>query len=132
MKFLLLETGESTISFDFDDTLCMTSSGDNSPNQAVIESLQEHAASGKKCIIITARDPEHEDDDWIARHQPSRIKVAEFVSRHKLPVEKIVFANHEPKGPICKRHGVLMHYDDKQCELDSCQSCGVTAVKVKN
>lgn len=130
MKIQLLDWSESTVSFDFDDTLCLSTDGGNAPNPEIVSLLMKHHADGERCIIITARDPEHESDEWIAENEPHRIKVSDFVRAHNLPVERVVFTNHEPKGPVCLRNNVRLHYDDREDEIVSCSGCGVKAIKV--
>lgn len=130
MKIHLIEWSGSTVSFDFDDTLCLSTNGGNAPNPKVVALLMKHHDTGDDCIVITARDPEHESDEWIAENEPHRIKVSDFLLAHRLPVNRVVFTNHAPKGPVCLRNNVSLHYDDRDEEIESCSNCGVKAIKI--
>lgn len=124
----LIEFSESKIiSFDFDDTLC----SDGKKNEIMISKLINHHKDGDKCIIVTARNPEHEKDEWIQKNEPKRTKIIDFVKKHNLPISKIIFANHKPKGPILKSHNVYMHFDDKDEEIDSANNNGIKTIKVE-
>jgi acid phosphatase class B len=97
----------------------------------MISKLINHHKDGDKCIIVTARDPEHEKDEWIQKNEPKRTKVIDFVKKHNLPISKIIFTNHKPKGPILKSHNVYMHFDDKDEEIDSANNNGIKTIKVE-
>ncbi len=130
MNFIhLIEWSETKIiSFDFDDTLCT----DGKANKGIISRVFKHHADGDECIIVTARDPDHEKDDWIKENEPKRTKVIDFVKRHNLPITKIIYTNHKPKGIYLKRNNVFVHFDDKQEEINSAKKYGVHAIKVEN
>lgn len=130
MKMHLLEWSGSTVSFDFDDTLCLSTDGGNAPNLKVLSLLMKHHDTGDECIIITARDPDHESDEWISENEPHRIKVSDFVMAHRLPVVRVVFTNHSPKGPACLSNNVSLHYDDRDEEIESCAKFGVKAIRI--
>lgn len=116
-----------TVSFDFDDTLCFAS---GIPNQKIIDILLNFYKNGKKCIIVTARDHSHESEDWYAKNEPERTLVLNFIKKYQLPIEKVYFTNHEPKGKLLKNLNVLCHYDDKDEELESASKYGVKGIKV--
>ena len=122
-----IEWSESKIiSFDFDDTLCV----DGKPNKSIVDKVINHHRNGDKCIIVTARDPNHEKDSWIKENEPKRTKVLDFIKIHNLPISKIIFTNHKLKGPILKNHDVYMHFDDKDEELNSAKENGIQIIKV--
>lgn len=124
-----IEWSESKIiSFDFDDTLCVN----GLPNKEIIQKLFSHYNAGDECIVVTARDRNHENDDWIKKHEPNRTKVLQFLKLHNLPITKVIFTNHKLKGPILKNHNVYLHFDDKDEELNSAKTHGILTIKVGN
>jgi len=124
-----MESMTQVISFDFDDTLC---SSEGSPNMDMISKIWQHHANGDECIIVTARNKDHEEKDWINKNEPGRTKVVDFISKYNLPITKIVYTNHLLKGPILKKYNAILHYDDNEEQLASTGSHGVTPIKVNN
>jgi len=121
------ESAAGKISFDFDDTLCMS---DGKPNMAMVNKLKSYHINGHEVIIVTARDRDHEDDSWIVENEPNRIKIMDFIKIHKLPVTVVYFTNHALKGSILQQQNVFAHYDDNEDQLNSTKSHGVQAIRV--
>jgi len=115
------------VSFDFDDTLCFTH---GRPNKTIVDKVVDYHNNGYQCIIVTARNHEHESEDWYRANEPLRIPVMSFLKLHNLPIAKIYFTNHALKGPILKNLNVIKHYDDKDEEIESAKKCGIQAIKV--
>ncbi|MFZ9241181.1 MAG: HAD family hydrolase [Chitinophagaceae bacterium] len=123
----LYESTVGRISFDFDDTLCMSN---GKPNMAMVEKLKMHHRNGHEVVIVTARNRDHESDSWIKENEPNRVKVMDFIKIHNLPVTSVYFTNHAPKGPILQQQNIFAHYDDDKDQLHSTQSHGVQAIGV--
>lgn len=124
----LYESTVGRISFDFDDTLCMSN---GKPNMDMIKKLKLYHRNGHDVIIVTARNRTHEDDSWIKENEPNRTKVMDFIKIHNLPVSAVYFTNHAPKGPILQQQNVITHYDDDNEQLLSTKSHGVRAIEVE-
>ncbi|MEI7486549.1 MAG: HAD hydrolase family protein [Chryseobacterium sp.] len=116
------------ISFDFDDTLCLKH---GVPNEEIVKILKNYHREGCTCIIVTARNHEHESEEWWRENQPNRTTIIKFLKKNQIPIEKIFFTNHEPKGPILKKLNVKLHYDDKDEELESAKDHGIKTIKVE-
>lgn len=124
----LIEWSDSdVVSFDFDDTLCWQ---DGTPNTKMIDILRSHHNNGYECVIVTARNLSHEDEGWIRENEPQRTTVQRFINTHSLPVKKVYFTDHAPKGPILSKLQVIRHYDDLEDELMSANLHGVVGIKV--
>lgn len=117
---------KSVVTFDFDETLCMR---DGSPNQPMLDLVKKYAEDGYKCYVVTARDRKHDESRWILKNDPSRVRVKDFVREHNLPIKQCHFTGHQLKGPTLKKIGSVLHYDDKEEELESAREHGVEAVK---
>lgn len=115
------------VSFDFDDTLCLAH---GKPNEYIVQKLLYYHCNGHPCIIVTARNQEHESEDWFRDNQPERTTILSFLKNYNLPIKKIYFTNHNPKGPLLQNLNVMAHYDDKDEELESAIQCGINAIKV--
>ena len=100
---------QKTAVFDFDDTLLMCG---KIPNLPVIARMKQWHAQGVQCIICTARNPEHEDLEWISENQPNRMRVADFVTQYQLPVARIIFTNHTSKFEVLKSLNLVAIYDN--------------------
>lgn len=114
-------------SFDFDDTLCRP---DGSPHPPGVALFRQHTMRGDACIIVTARNPEHESVAWAAANQPGRVLIADFLAAHGMAAAGVHFTNHADKGPTLRRLGVTVHYDDCPEHAASCAECGVECVRV--
>lgn len=119
---------KSVVSFDFDDTLCMT---DGTPNQFMIDLTREYSAQGFKVYIVTARHRTHESKAWIAQFQPSRIRVKDFVKEHNIPIKQCHFTNGELKGHLLADLKCCIHFDDSIDELNSAMRYGIKAIDSK-
>lgn len=115
------------VSFDFDNTLAYA---DGTARSCMLEMVSFHHDRGDECLIVTSRDITHEDQVWIAENQPERMAVAKFVSKHSLPIKTVHFTCHEPKGPVLRKLGAHLHYDDDRAEVDSAADHGVVGVLV--
>jgi len=115
------------ISFDFDDTLCMSN---GEPNKHMMDVLRYYAENGYRCYIVTARNKLHESAKWIANNQPGRVRVKDFIKEHGLPVKQTHFCNHEAKGPILKTIGVYKHYDDELEQVLSAREHGILSTHI--
>lgn len=112
------------VSFDFDDTLCME---DGTPNFPMMGLVHQFAADGYKCYIVTARNKAHESKRWIVKNGGTRTRVKDFIREYNLPIKQCHFTNHEPKGPVLKEIGVVIHYDDHPEQIASAEEHGIEA-----
>lgn len=117
---------KKVVTFDFDNTLCMD---DGTPNFPMMELVRKHAAEGYKCYVVTSRNRSHESKAWIAEHQPSRIRVKDFIKEHNLPIKQCHFTNHHDKGPVLFQVESVLHYDDHPEELKSAREHGIEAIQ---
>lgn len=115
------------ISVDFDNTLCMRE--DNAPNLPMLDLVRKYASEGYKCYVVTARDRKHEEASWIRKNQPGRVRVKDFIRQYDLPIKQCHFTAHKPKGPVLKKIGAILHYDDREEQLESAREYGVEARK---
>lgn len=113
--------------FDFDDTLCYR---DGSPNLEMIETVNYYHQTGHKCYIVTARDKTHESIRWIRKNEPNRTKVKDFVKHYNLPIKQCHFTCHTPKGPVLKKIGAIIHFDDEIEQITSATEFGIEAILV--
>lgn len=108
------------ISFDYDDTLTKASVNDSGkvmyvPREEYIQKMKDYASKGHTIYIVTAR-----------KDNPSNHKILEsFIDEHQLPVAKIHYTSHMPKGPILKKLNVELHIDDRAEELESARRHGI-------
>jgi acid phosphatase class B len=111
-----------TISFDFDDSICMQ---DGTPNLEMINIIKKYHENNYNCVIVTARNLENE------KNPPSkeRVIIQEFVKNFNLPISRYYFTNHELKGPLLKEIKASIHYDDDEEQLRSAEEHGVEAIK---
>ena len=103
-------------SFDYDETI----SFDGRPNRVVIDLINEYAANGHICIIVTARNRDFYDIQLIDG----------FICEHNLPISEVYFTNHELKGVTLFEAGADTHYDDSDKHLESAARIGIKAFKV--
>ena len=124
------------ISFDFDSTITLhkwdTNTGDyvkdekhypkSFPNKRIIQIIKDHAAKGKKVIIVTSRM-----DIW-------RQEIEDFVKEHNIPIAKedIHFTNNSWKAKTLKKLGVSKHYDDYPEELRRLKYKGIMGIFVND
>ena len=111
-----------TISFDFDDSICME---DGSPNFPMLAIIKKHHKLGNNCVIVTARNKENEENP----KDEKRIIIKEFLKKFNLPIKNCYFTNHELKGPILKKINADTHYDDDETQLKSAKENGIKAIK---
>jgi len=119
---------QKIISFDFDNTLCRE---DGTPNEKVLELVRKYAEEGCKCYIVTARTRHHESRTWIAKNEPNRVRVKDFIKKHSLPIKQCHFTAHELKGNTLFRIGAAIHYDDQPEHIKSAKEYGIEAIKVE-
>lgn len=113
------------ISFDFDDTLTLADwdmelailRGYGPHHENIIMAKAFHA-EGNEVIIVTARSPR------------SQAVIMGFIDEHQLPVKRVFFTSHTPKGPILKKLGVEFHFDDRDDQVSSAEAHGVRGIKV--
>lgn len=114
------------ISFDFDDTLCREpdywEEDFQEPIRHIVDVLESYHALGLECIIITARSPA-----LINKHEINTFLIDHGLN-HK--VKDVIYTDHELKGPIAFKLGVVLHYDDKVEHILSCHEYGIRTVKV--
>lgn len=111
------------ISFDFDDTLCMSN---GFPNFPMINKVKKYETNGFECVIVTARNEENEVE------QPDRILIKDFLKCYNIPIKKLYFTNHKPKGPFLKKIKAIKHYDDDEAQINSAKDHGIKAIKSKS
>jgi acid phosphatase class B len=119
---------KTVVSFDFDDTLAYEKSmgwGDKLflANPKYVGLLEEYHALGCKCIILTARSPDGDSPQLI-----EDFLISEGI---KPCVTEVVYTSHQLKGPYAVKHGVSLHYDDKDSHVASVREHGIQAVKVE-
>lgn len=109
------ETNETpVISFDFDGTLTKfrevpfiktgIPSIEIGLNEEMAQLLKDYVKNGAKVLITTAREKTKEDVEDIKA----------FIKHFRLPVQKIVFTNLQPKSSFLLARSVSHHYDDKE------------------
>jgi|SaaInlStandDraft_3_1057020.scaffolds.fasta_scaffold20782_2 hypothetical protein len=109
------------VSFDFDDTLLQTvPDGDQGlieagPNEPIIALMREHKAAGDTVLIVTSRCEKFEG--VVTHGWTERMAIADFVVKHDLPADLIIFTNGEDKAPMLVALGVVKHFDDDADEL---------------
>jgi hypothetical protein len=111
------------ISFDFDDTLAVYETIGMQEvflccKPIYVDLVKEYHALGCECIILTAR----------TEKEFNEIEIRRFIENHDLPIKKIIYTNHLPKGIYAYENSVKMHYDDDNYQLDSVKEYGVVAV----
>lgn len=114
------------VSFDFDSTI----SGEEDHISHICQILRNHLAHGDEVMILTARHPEHDSEDWRIANNPNRIVLMEHLKALGLDHLKVAYTNHEPKGPHAARLGIHIHYDNDPDEIVSCRSHGVIAIPI--
>jgi acid phosphatase class B len=119
---------ECIISFDFDETLVRRTPTGYQPHHEVIRLLRDHEKKGHTIVIVTYRNPDHENIDWLTFYDPNRVPITNFVQEQKLPIAQVYYTKHQPKGPLLKSLGVTLHYDDDQGAIDSAEEHGVRGV----
>ena len=117
------------ITFDFDDTLCMS---DGTPNMPMLDLVRKYAEEGFKCYIVTARNKKHESLKWMQKNSPNRVAVKDFIKEYDLPIKQCHFTNHEPKGPVLNKIGSIKHYDDHDEQIESAKEYGIEAIHPKD
>tara|TARA_Y100000592_G_C5407970_1_gene286629 strand:+ start:760 stop:1104 length:345 start_codon:yes stop_codon:yes gene_type:complete len=110
------------ISFDFDETLYFEDK-DQKQNKKLIELIKKYYRKGFETIIVTARSKYY--DKAI-----SKISVIDFVKLHKIPITKIYFTNGKLKGPILKKIGSKLHFDNDLEEIESCKKSNIKVIKI--
>lgn len=111
--------------FDFDNTLYMIK---NYPNYVIINLLLSLHKLKYDCYIVTARNYLNESDEFQKKY-PTRMQVEKFVKLYNLPIKKIIYNNHNPKGPILAKLNCSIFFDDKDEELDSARKYGIQSIK---
>lgn len=116
-----------TVSFDFDSCL-ITGEYSGEANHDMLATMRVFHNAGFRIIITTARNPSRENKETL----PDRVLVSDFIKEHELPVDKVVFTSHNEngKGQFLKKENAIIHFDDRDDELESAENHGVIAVKV--
>ncbi len=115
----------AVVSFDFDDTLaesintCYGGKALYGIHQN-IELLKEYHALGSTCIILTAR----------TETELSKKEIEDFLDSFDVLhcIDRIIFTNHELKGPFALAEKVNLHYDDSLKHLISVKSYNIAVV----
>ena len=122
---------------DFDDCLAMTKLDDDyglvysGPNLDMINRVLAHRANGANIFIVTARIESLEGVDSFSKgHEGHRPNVREFLQDYNITVDRIVFTNHDLKGPYLKALSADLHYDDDPEQISSAITYGVNTVQV--
>jgi len=120
------------IAFDFDNTITVERNGiPVGWNERALKRLWDHAAQGHKVIIVTARFGKRWDREL---SQQGRKKLGEIplvyatIKEFNLPVKAVYFTNGEPKGPLLKKLGVSLLYDDNEEQQASAQRHGIEVI----
>ncbi len=114
------------VSFDFDDTI----SGLGGHIEHICQILRNHIRHGDEVMILTARDPAHEDRGWIEANSPQRVLLMERLANLGIAHLPVAYTNHEPKGPHAARLGIHIHYDNDPDEIVSCRASGVLGIPI--
>ena len=104
------------VSFDFDDTMSL----DGRPNLVIIDLINEYAADGHTCIIVTARSKDFYNLQ----------EINAFILEWQLPIVEVYFTNHELKGDTLRKVKADEHYDDADHHLESAKGSRVRAFRV--
>lgn len=110
------------VSFDFDDTLYFEDRKQKE-NKKLIKLIKKYHKKGLEVIIVTARSKYY--DKVIGE-----ISVIDFVKSHKIPITKIYFTNGKLKGPILKKIGSILHFDNDLDEVESCKKANIKVIKI--
>jgi hypothetical protein len=120
------------VAFDFDNTITVEHNGiPVGWNDRALKRLWDHAAQGHKVIIVTARFGKRWDRQ---RSQRGQKKLGEIplvyatIKELNLPVKGVYFTNGEPKGPLLKKLGVSLLYDDNKVQQASAQRHGIRVI----
>jgi acid phosphatase class B len=114
------------VSFDFDDTI----SGLGSHIEHICQILRNHIRHGDDVMILTARDPAHEDPGWVETNSPQRVMLMERLASLGIDHLQVAYTSHEPKGPHAARLGIHIHYDNDPDEIVSCRANGVIGIPI--
>lgn len=122
------------VSFDFDGCLLIhefTDAAYNArPNTDMVEQLKWHIGQGHVVVIVTYRTEEHEDEAWWSINDPMRTTISDFIKKHGLTIQQIIFTDHQPKGPVLERIGAHLHYDDDPAAIESAAAHGIYGILV--
>ncbi len=122
------------ISFDFDDTLVTRMQpkrpgdllhrvGLERPVRLVLDALRSTHAAGHVAVIVTARTkPLH---PW--RKSPPTIRW--WLRQWALPLN-VYYTDGRLKGPLLRKLGAKMHWDDNAAQLQSAREHGIAVVEV--
>ncbi len=114
------------ISFDFDSTI----SGTEDHIEHICEILRNHIEYGDEVIILTARKPEHDEEEWYLVNCPERVVLMQHLKKLELDHLHVEYTRHEPKGPIALALGIKIHYDNDPKEIKSCREHGVIGIPI--
>lgn len=114
------------VSFDFDDTI----SGKGDYIAHICQILKNHIIHGDEVMILTARDPSHDNEEWFKVNSPERVILKPYLESLGLSHLTVAYTSHELKGPHAKRLGVTVHYDNDPNEITSCREHGVIAIPI--
>ena len=120
------------IAFDFDNTLTVERHGiPVGWNEQTLQLLRDHAAQGHKVIIVTARVGKRWDHQ-LSQHGRKKFGthplVYATIKEFNLPVKEVYFTNGKPKGPLLRKLGVALLYDDNEAQQASAQRHGIEVI----
>lgn len=90
--------------------------------------MRQYHESGHEIVIVTYRNSKHENDDWIMKFMPNKVIIEDFIKEYDLPVKAVHYTNHEPKGPVLRRIGCVLHFDDDLDAIFDAEEHGVRGV----
>lgn len=111
------------IGFDFDDTLHLG----GEPNPVICELVRRNKKVFRDVCVITARNPEHENETWWRAYEPWRIVVDRWLADHDLPLE-VVFCSHQPKAPVMAAIHCWRLYDNSPEETETARNAGLQGI----
>ncbi len=112
------------ITVDFDDTLCYN---DNikKENTKLINFINTLSKKNYQFYIVTARNKEY--DTIFAKN-----KIDNFIKKHKLPIEKVIYTDGELKGKTLKSIKSKLHIDNDISQIRSCKENNIKTIYVRN
>jgi FMN phosphatase YigB (HAD superfamily) len=144
------EAAPAIVTFDFDDTLSLSHWGEeeddyvhDGPHQEMVDLLMDYNRKGTKIFIVTSRYKEMQDEErkWF-RHFPNmtpprkyfkeyQMPVWEFVKKHGLPVQDVIFTNGDLKTKA--EDGLIeigsdIHHDDDMEEIEAAEAAGIKTI----
>jgi len=147
----LTESKEKVVTFDFDDTLSLSSFETvpnqpdpdledfvhHGPNQETIDIFNDYKKKGYTIYVVTARYEDREQESAQKSHQ---VDVKTFLDTYNLKVDGIFYTNGGFKAEtlldISNKHGLkpkeLTHYDDYDEDVQKAQAVGINAIEISD